>query len=193
MEETQQKEIINSASVLFQKYGIKKTTMEDIAGGASMGKSTLYYYFKSKNAVYDGVLRDEFNEFQEIVKCALSDYHSSEQLITIFIKSVFSRIPGFPNLLNALLDTEKSKKSSVVNDFELWQSAHILNLLKHGVEAGEFRGMDEEELQINSQAIGIAMFGIRAALINEPDPLAFERKIDSLIFLLLNGIGKIKK
>jgi len=98
MEDLQHKEILNSAASLFQKFGIKKATMEDIAMGAGMGKSTVYYYFKNKEAVYATVLKHEFDEFKEVVRCSMSDYHSAEQLVTIFIKSVFRRIAGFPNL-----------------------------------------------------------------------------------------------
>ena len=42
------KEVIEAAKVLFQRYGLKKTTMEDIAKFVGKGKSTLYYYFPSK-------------------------------------------------------------------------------------------------------------------------------------------------
>jgi len=40
--------IIEAARRVFQKWGLKKSTMEDIAEEAGKGKSTLYYYFKSK-------------------------------------------------------------------------------------------------------------------------------------------------
>ncbi len=194
MQDNQESEILNSAALLFHKYGIKKTTMEDIAGGASMGKSTLYYYFKSKDEVYEMVLRGELKEFQQIITCALSDYHSAEQMITMFIKAVFNRITGFPNLLHALLEESASKKAAAITrEFEVWQSGRIEELLRHGVSTGEFRNMEESELLINCQAIGIAMFGIRGALIKEKDHKAFENKLDSLIFLLLNGIGQLNK
>ena len=41
-------DIINGAKKLVQQYGLKKTTMEDIAKAAGKSKSTLYYYFKDK-------------------------------------------------------------------------------------------------------------------------------------------------
>jgi AcrR family transcriptional regulator len=39
--------IITIAEQLFARFGIQKTTMEDIAKKARMGKSTMYYYFKT--------------------------------------------------------------------------------------------------------------------------------------------------
>ena len=45
-------EILRAAMELFTKYGIDKTTMENIAEAAGKGKSTLYYYFKTKEDVF---------------------------------------------------------------------------------------------------------------------------------------------
>ena len=47
--------ILEGADKLFQKYGLGKTTMEDIAKDAGKGKSTLYYYFKSKEEIKKGI------------------------------------------------------------------------------------------------------------------------------------------
>jgi AcrR family transcriptional regulator len=47
-EEIFKEDIIREAQKLFQTYGLKKTTMEDIAKALGKGKSTLYYYYQSK-------------------------------------------------------------------------------------------------------------------------------------------------
>ena len=40
--------IIATTKELIAQYGFKKTTMDEIATNARMGKSTMYYYFKNK-------------------------------------------------------------------------------------------------------------------------------------------------
>jgi len=40
--------ILKIAREIFSKYGYKKTTLDDIANAVRKGKSSLYYYFKSK-------------------------------------------------------------------------------------------------------------------------------------------------
>ncbi|PKN72465.1 MAG: TetR/AcrR family transcriptional regulator, partial [Deltaproteobacteria bacterium HGW-Deltaproteobacteria-10] len=47
-----------AAKRVFAKWGLNKTTMEDIAGEAGKGKSTLYYYFKSKEEIFETVAID---------------------------------------------------------------------------------------------------------------------------------------
>mgnify|MGYP001421282213 CR=1 FL=1 len=43
------KRIVNAALAVFNRLGIDKTTIDEIAIEAGFGKATLYYYFSSKN------------------------------------------------------------------------------------------------------------------------------------------------
>jgi Transcriptional regulator len=54
--------ILCGAQKLFQEKGLGKITMEDIANFIGKGKSTLYYYFKSKEDIFSAVLDMEINE-----------------------------------------------------------------------------------------------------------------------------------
>ena len=48
--------IIDSALSVFNKSGIDKTTMSEIASEAGFGKATLYYYYPSKDDVYSEIM-----------------------------------------------------------------------------------------------------------------------------------------
>ncbi|AHF17127.1 TetR/AcrR family transcriptional regulator [Niabella soli] len=54
--------IVVAAQKLFQEQGLGFSTMEDVAKAVGMGKSSLYYYFKSKEEIFDAVLDAEINE-----------------------------------------------------------------------------------------------------------------------------------
>ncbi|NIG55607.1 TetR/AcrR family transcriptional regulator [Chitinophaga sp. Cy-1792] len=53
--------IISTAQKLFQQSGLWSITMEDVAKAAGMGKSSMYYYFKSKEEIFTAVLDAEMN------------------------------------------------------------------------------------------------------------------------------------
>jgi len=61
-EEIIRNEVIITAQRLFQKYGYSKTTMEDIAKAMDRGKSTIYYYFKSKDEIFEAVIIKEADD-----------------------------------------------------------------------------------------------------------------------------------
>ena len=51
--------ILKIAREIFSKYGYKKTTLDDIANAVRKGKSSLYYYFKSKEDLFQAVIMKE--------------------------------------------------------------------------------------------------------------------------------------
>ncbi|HIE30743.1 TPA: TetR/AcrR family transcriptional regulator, partial [Candidatus Poribacteria bacterium] len=65
MDKEDKKEFIIEASrELFARFGLKKTTMDEIAKKCGMSKATLYYYFKSKEDIFRAVIDKEFNIFR---------------------------------------------------------------------------------------------------------------------------------
>lgn len=48
--------ILKIAQDIFSKYGYKKTTLDDIANAVRKWKSSLYYYFKSKEDLFQAVI-----------------------------------------------------------------------------------------------------------------------------------------
>jgi len=61
--------IVNSAREIFQVRGLGGSTMEEFARAAGMGKSSLYYYFKSQEEILDAVVDTEIGEIiQESIR-----------------------------------------------------------------------------------------------------------------------------
>ena len=54
--DTVREEILTVAQDIFSRYGYKKTTLDDIAQAIRKGKSSLYYYFSSKEDLFQAVI-----------------------------------------------------------------------------------------------------------------------------------------
>lgn len=52
-----EKNILEAAVVVFVRYGVKRTTMNDIAGEAGIARQTLYNVYANKDEVLRGVIR----------------------------------------------------------------------------------------------------------------------------------------
>ena len=96
-EEIFREDIIKEAQKLFQTYGLKKTTMEDIAKALGKGKSTLYYYYQSKEQIFEEVLQKELQEVFIQTQFAVETVHSAEEKLKIF---AVTRIKVLSNMLN---------------------------------------------------------------------------------------------
>ena len=68
-------QIIESATKYFSRYGFHKTTMDEIAKNIHKAKGILYYYFKSKEELFNEVLKQELGT----LKAALSKIVNSNK------------------------------------------------------------------------------------------------------------------
>lgn len=90
-------EILNAASIAFNKFGYKKTTLDDISSLLNRGKSGIYYYFKNKDEVFQAVVIKESEMFKEKMNSLLDNDLSFKENIEIYIKN---RIETFQQLGN---------------------------------------------------------------------------------------------
>ena len=78
------KRIFDAALTVFDKYGIEKTTMEEIAVEAGFGKATLYYYYPSKDDVYSEIMVSGWNAlWDKIEDTVLKDTPPKKKIFEI--------------------------------------------------------------------------------------------------------------
>ena len=95
--EEYRKKIIISAGQIFSRYGFKKTTMDEIAKGLKMGKSSIYYYFKSKEEIFEAVLLYEANVLRNELTTTIKSVESPVEKMRRY---VFVRMKAFEKLSN---------------------------------------------------------------------------------------------
>ena len=69
-------QIINVAAELMSKKGYRDTTLDEIASGVGLDKSSLFHYFKDKNGILDMVVGQSLKEAIDSLK-EISDDSSS--------------------------------------------------------------------------------------------------------------------
>jgi AcrR family transcriptional regulator len=70
------KKIIVTSGQIFSRYGFKKTTMDEIAHALKMGKSSIYYYYKSKEEIFEAVVLHEANILRNELTTAIKSVES---------------------------------------------------------------------------------------------------------------------
>jgi len=155
-------EIINQAQKLFKQYGLKKTTMDEIAVACGKAKSTLYYYFKSKAEVFDEVINKELNNLRKCVSNNVSQKISlKDKLQAYFItfhKETIHRINLY-RILKQELQIELSNKSRYDNILE-FETKYVNKFITEGIEMGEITGIDIKNSLWFSELLVIAFLGI---------------------------------
>src|ERR1700744_4222492 len=83
-EDIMQQQILLAAKRLFQTYGLAKVTMDDVAKAIGKGRSSLYYYYKSKDEIFDAVLKIEIREMLAAMTHAVEQAQGVEQKLHAF-------------------------------------------------------------------------------------------------------------
>jgi AcrR family transcriptional regulator len=181
-------EILEAAERVFQRWGSKKTTMDDIAGEAGKGKSTLYYYFQSKEEIFDAVVIVELERiFRKAKELAQETENAKERLIKYIVESINemkSRISTFTIMREEIKQNQKfiRKLRAMIQPKE---EQYIKAILKSGLERKEFTFINERELTTAAKTITGMMHALELYLLVENDDTS---QIDIAARLIANGL-----
>lgn len=187
-EDDVRKQILDAAKTIFQKWGLFKSTMEDIAREAGKGKSTLYYYFKSKEEIFDIVASAEFNHVIAIARENIKGIESAKEKLRTYIVTslttykqhftpfsiVREEIKGNRNLIDKLI-------KQMIEEEEIF----IKEILSEGVKTKEFSFVNEKELNVAAKVITGIINAMELYLLLDNDDI---EQIDVAAKFIANGI-----
>ena len=182
--------IIKAAQELFARFGFVKTTVDEIARAARMGKATLYHYFRSKEDVFKEVIEKETRILNEKVKEAIDKEETPQKKLRAFVLTRMRYMNELANIYSALKDEflnhyafiEKAREKDFYQEIKI-----IKNILKEGIENNIFVIQDAE---LTSFAIISALKGLEypwSIKVSLPD---IEKNVDKLLEILFRGILK---
>ncbi|MCK4542649.1 MAG: TetR/AcrR family transcriptional regulator [Spirochaetales bacterium] len=185
--------IIRAAKDIFARFGFKKTTMEDIANAVHKGKSSLYYYFKSKEDVFKAVIEKESSILNSEIVKAVSQEETPQEKLRAYAVTRMRILNNLAVIYNSLkgdlyqytcLNTSLRKK--YLND----ELKMVEKILKNGVDMGILMIKD---IEMTSSAIITALKGLEYSLIIGPDTSKTENEIENLLNILFYGMVKNNK
>lgn len=104
-EDSTNQRILDSARSLYIEYGLRRTTMEDVAKRAGMGRATLYRRFSEKDHLFKAVILRDMQRHLVIIEQAISGMTSAlDGLLEAFVQ--FCGLINANELLQRLLKSE---------------------------------------------------------------------------------------
>ena len=182
--------IIESAQKLFSRFGFLKTTVDEIAKAARMGKASLYHYFKSKEDIFREVVEKERQILSGKTREAIERENTPQDKIKAFIVTRMECLSELANIYDALKNeylehyafVEKAREANFREEIET-----IKAILQDGVNDGVFEIYD---IELTSFAIITALKGLEYPWTIEIPSHKIEGNIDKLLDILFNGIVK---
>ncbi len=182
--------IQKTALKIFGKKGLKKTTMDDIAREARIGKGTIYHYYESKEQMFCDLLESKISESIKIIKERVTAETEPENRLRAYLSARFGVMRDFPKIFSSFREDYVNFYSYVrksENKFADFAAAIIWQCLKEGVEKGVFE-IEDIEFTVFAAMEGIKAFEYPFAL--EESQEEMNRKINLLINIFMKGILK---
>jgi len=183
--------LLEAASNIFSHYGYNKTTVDDIAKAARKGKSTFYYYYKSKEEIFQDVIEKE----AQIFKLKLIESISIEgNPIEKIKRYILTRLHTFKDLVNfykALKHENQDHFNFIERTREKYDNEQV-NIVKMILIEGINKNIIEiNDIDLAAQSLAVILKGLEYNLVfSLTDVVIEEEKIDKILSMLFYGIAK---
>ncbi len=182
--------IIDAARGIFARFGFKKTTMNEIAGSVFKAKSSIYYYYKSKEEIFKAIVEKEGNILRTELLRAIAQENDPRRQLRTYVITRAGYIKKLVNLYAALKE-EYLKNYAFIDalrkkDLEN-EHAMLKGILKKGADEGMFT---IPNLDLFAQAILVAVKGFELSWALEKELSEIEQDTDALLEVIFNGLMK---
>ncbi len=175
------KRIINAALSVFDKSGIEKTTMGEIATEAGFGKATLYYYYPSKDDVYSEIMVTGWKSlWEEVEETILNESPPKKKIFEILVQ-ICHVVKSNSNLYKFLFTAPSYIQGTEDLPWKTYQE-RLYSVLQSTIDQGCKEG---DFIDLNPEVIMKAIGGLfHELLLGKKDSLT-EKEFELMISNLL--------
>lgn len=137
--------ILEAAGQIFAAKGLEGARTDAIAREARVNKALLYYYFKSKNALFNAVVEDTVRESNQRLMDILCSPGSEKKILLRYVGAVFDFLSSRPEafgLFQRFLMTNPAVAGRIMKGYFLPRMDKLAALIRSGVQHGAFRRVD---------------------------------------------------
>ena len=182
--------IILTASRIFSRYGFRKTTMEEISKALKKGKSSIYYYFRSKEDIFEAVVLFEANLLRTQLTTAIKEVESPPEKLRNYIFVRMRAFEKLSNYYNAVFD-KNLDHYEFIEKIRARYDREELAILRLLVYVGKSRGVFEiEDSEYTAMAIQTMLKGLEVPLFWHKREIDINNRLDAILHLIFYGIKK---
>ena len=185
-------EILAAASRVFQKYGLTKATLDDIARECGMKNTALYYYFKNKEDIMNAMFDCDMKKIQDNIRNAVAKQDTPKNKIHAFILEKLISFKNQKRYFNLILRKDLSLKQRQFafeqkNKFDEFEKELLTEIISEGIKNNFFENhpLDSIIHMITGTTWGISYF----VLHNEQE-FNLNNIVDDVVDIMFIGLGK---
>ena len=167
--------ILKAAERIYAECGLAGARTEAIAAAAGVNKALLYYYFKSKEGLYQAVVGSQVREFQHQAREVLSAKGPAGPILLRYVSYHFDFIgthPHYPRIFQRMMMEGDRALERMIREHSVPLKNLLMAVLERGMKSGEFRRMDKGHTIVSIGGLTAHYFNIAPAfrVITGQDP-----------------------
>ena len=184
--------ILRAAAQIYAENGLSGARTDAIAAAAGVNKALLYYYFKSKDSLYQAVVGGQLREFDQQVKELLTAPGPAGATLLRYVSCHFDFIgdhPHYPRIFQRMMMEGDRTFARIIREHSYPLMKLLTGVIARGIKAGEFRDLDPAHTLVSIAGLTGHYFNIAPAirLITGEDPYSkanlAKRKAEVLKFI----------
>ncbi|ATL46333.1 hypothetical protein COR50_03610 [Chitinophaga caeni] len=144
VQDQKRKLIIDAAVKRFQRYGLAKTTMEEIARDLDISKGSLYYYFADKDSIYVAAIEQIVNTVFEDIS-AFTKTTSSMKAVQERYQMLKEKVLSDYHFLFGIHEWISDRPSSLMRQVSDLVEQSEIQFLSQWIEKGQALGEVSKE------------------------------------------------
>jgi AcrR family transcriptional regulator len=185
-------EILNGARELFERFGFKKTTMEDIARQIGKSKSALYYYYKTKEEIFEAVVLNEIATSQaktaEVVKTEVSATKKFRVLFTYMLEEVKEKANKF-SIFKSDMYENHFMFENIIKKRDSYIEEMLKDILILGISQQEVKMMNNAEMTLWAKMVNLMLRSISNKIFLEDEFHLYGSQFEFMADSLFNGVA----
>jgi AcrR family transcriptional regulator len=193
-----QQQILEAAKRLFHVHGLHKVTMDDVAKAIGKRRSSIYYYYNSKDEIFDAIVNIDIREMLAAITMAVEKANTVEQKIYAFFVSKLKLLlekRSFYNTLDMGMDADAisnfNKTKIIHHKLIMKLEGDLLDkILTNGIKGDEVKPLSEKEKHTLIFILLSSLRGLKREMLMENTFENIEPTVDTLTRMVMHGIKK---
>lgn len=186
--EEYRKKIIETAGLIFSRHGFRKTSMDDIAAALKMGKSSIYYYYPGKEAIFEAVVLNEANMLRNALTTAIKSVDSPIDKMKNYVFVRMNTFQKLSNFYNAIFDKNLAHFEFIENvraKYDREELAILRLILYDGARKKVFHVANSE---YTAMAVQTTLKGVEVPLFWKRKEENIESRLNAILDVIFYGI-----
>lgn len=140
--------ILSVAQRKFARYGLHKTTIDEIAKDARISKGLIYHYYSSKEDIFYAVINKEVKYLESLIRKAISREITPQKKLETFIKTRLNRMLEVVNLNELNKEVVKILIPEIEKGLINYRKKEIKivsSIIKEGMRNGDFKKVNPDK------------------------------------------------